>query len=477
MTLTSLDESSDKLIAEFHRLQRAGLINKRGQFFPSVHYPPITMYSPIDQETLLNGFRNPDIDLFDIYVHIPFCMRYCSFCHYPVRIGADAKEKERYLKALIREMDIYMALLGIKKFRARSILFGGGTPTFLSPAQLESFLDSFVERVDVSDGPQFSYDVDPVTLIDADGPQRMKILKAHGVGRLTIGIQSFDDGILRAMHRPHDKAEALRAIKAAQDAGFKLNIEFIYGYFNQTQEQWADTLRQAIDTGVDEIQLYKLKIAPYGDHEGVVFKKAAGKEAARLPSPEESLKMKFWAMDYLQGHGYHENLRRVFSRTKEDFSHYADNQCCGLFDGIGFGLTAFSSLHDRFGLNTMDFEKYYTLIHQGRLPVDRGLVRCADDQRRWAIVLPLKNRRVWKKYYKQVAGASLHEVFRPKIESLKAFGLLKEDEKRLELTPLGVFFADEVSHCFHHPRYMPFPAEDYSQGALNPYNTDGKKHC
>lgn len=463
-------EKAQDRISDFKRLQKAGFINLQGQFFPSVHYPPITMYPPIEQKVLFEGYKNPTGDLFDIYVHIPFCIRYCAFCHYPVKIGTSSEEKDIYLRMLEKEMSIYMRILGVKKLRARSILIGGGTPTYLSPAQLEKFLASFASYVDLSSCSHFSYDVDPTTLIDPDGPARIKIMRAHGVDRLTIGIQSFDEDILKVMNRAHNKDEALRAIKVSQEAGFKLNIEFIYGYYNQTLEQWIDTLQQAVETGADEIQLYRLKIVPYGDHKGAVLKKFS-RNPIDFPSPELSLTMKSIAISYLSQHGYHENLRRVFSRTPQDFSRYADNQCCGLLDELGFGLTAFSSLHDRFGLNAMDLEKYYALIDKGKFPVDRGLVRSNDDQMRWAIVLPLKNRRVYKKYYQQLTDISLDEIFREKIENLKRYGLLYEDDEILELTDLGGFFADEVCHQFHHPSYMPFPQSAYSEGDLNPYNS------
>lgn len=458
---------AEERILQFKELQKNGFINLRGEFFPSVHYPPITMYPPITNEALFAGYQNPTGDLFDIYVHIPFCMTYCSFCHYPVKINSSDEEKDYYLRMLQQEMDISMRILGVRKIRARSILIGGGTPTNLTPVQLERFLIFFKKRVDISSCTQFSYDVDPITMIADDGV-RLKILKDHGVDRLTIGCQSFDDAVLKLMNRPHNTEEALRAIRDSRAAGFKLNIEFIYGYSGQTIEQWLDMLEKAVSMGVEEIQLYRLKITPYGDHDGAIHKKFLRSEEDFL-TPEQALRMKAAAEVYLPQQGHHENLRRVFSKTREDFSHYADNQCCGLLDQIGFGLTGFSSLHDRFGLNTLDFQKYYCLINDGKLPADRGVVRGREDQMRWALVLPLKNRKVYKKYFHQLTGESLDRVFRDKVEPLKKFGLLQENEKVLKLTSLGGFFADEVCHQFHKPEYIPFSRREYADGELNPY--------
>src|SRR5208337_174530 len=98
-----------------------------GDFFPSVHYPPITMYSPITEEALFRTYTVPDDGLFDIYAHIPFCQQRCLFCHYPVKLGKGREaEKDTYLAAMEKEMDIYMRRLGVDRIHARSILVGGG---------------------------------------------------------------------------------------------------------------------------------------------------------------------------------------------------------------------------------------------------------------------------------------------------------------------------------------------------------------
>jgi len=456
------------ILGEYHRLRKAGLITERGDFFPSVHYPPITMYPPITEEQLFAGYRPPPDDLFAVYAHIPFCTRPCAFCHYPGKYSATLEEKNLYLDTIAQETDLYMARLGISRIRARCVLIGGGTPTDLTPKQLRGFLDAFTRRVDLSSCTQFSYDVDPSTLLGADGARRLEIMRSYGVDRLTIGAQSLNDAVLKKMNRAHDAAGVAAAIEASKKAGFKLNIEFIFGYPGQTPENWAEVVAKAAGLGVEEIQLYRLKIAPYGDKTGPVFGHFEHRPE-EFPSVPETLVMKKAAMLILNAHGYHENLTRVFSKERKDFSHYAADQCCNLYDQIGLGLTAFSSLRDRFGLNTQDFKEYYSLIKAGRLPLNRGLVRDRETQARWAIILPLKNRDVPKALYQQRAGMSLDGLFREKIGLLKAGGLLAESAAALALTPLGRFFADEVCHQFHHPAHIPFPKAAYAAGDLNPH--------
>lgn len=462
-------ERAEARVADFRRLQEAGLICRSGDFFPSVHYPPITMYPPVREDDFFATYRLPEDGLFDVYAHIPFCRSRCLFCHYPVQLGERSAEKDRYLAALEREMDLYRQRLGIDRFKARSVLVGGGTPTYLTLDQLRTFLDFFTARVDLSDCRQFNYDVDPVTLIGEEGLERLQLMRSYGVDRVTIGVQSLNEHVLKLMNRHHGIQETLSAVENCRNLGFQVNIEFIFGYPGETLENWMEVIEFAVSLGVEEIQLYRLKIEAYGDFQAPI-KGLCSSKPERLPSLAETIMMKQMAIDLLAQHGYRENLRRVFSRERHHFSHYADNQCCGLLDQVGFGLTAFSSLRDRFALNTQNFEQYYAMISEGHLPLNRGIIRSQEEQMRWAIILPLKNRALWKRHFEKVSGGvSFNQAFRAKFDRLKEFGLIVEDEEKIELTPLGAFVADEVVQQFHAPEYSPYPADQYADGPLHPH--------
>ena len=465
---SALLEKARQRVDEIKRLQAAGLICHDGDFVPSVHYPPITQYPPITEDELFAGYTLPQDGLFDVYVHIPFCERHCIFCHYPVKYGQQTEEKNRYLTVLEKEMDIYMRLLGIDKINARSILIGGGTPTYLTPEQLERFLQFFCARVDLTHCTQFNYDVDPGTLVAESGLERLRIMKDYGVDRLTIGVQSLDDNILKLMNRPHDAQTAIESIENSKEFGYQINIEFIYGHPGETIENWIEDMEKAVTLPVDEIQLYRLKVQAYGDLQGAIIK-LREKNPANIPSFEDTMMMKQLAIDILNEHGFYENLRRVFSKKKKHYSHYAYNQCCNLYDEIGFGQTAFSSLRNRFGLNTQYFDDYYALIEEGKLPLNRGYVRSKETQVRWAIVLPLKNSELKKDYFEELTGISFDTIFRKKVERLKQFGLIEEDDRIVRLTEIGAFVADEVVEQFNSNEFLPFPRDAYAQGPLHPY--------
>jgi oxygen-independent coproporphyrinogen-3 oxidase len=460
-------------LADFRQLQAAGLICKNGDFYPTgVHYPPITMYPATGDEEFFATYQLPADGKLDVYLHIPFCRTRCLFCHYPLKLGPyQTDEKTRYLDAFEQEMDLCLARLGIDRFKARSILVGGGTPTYLSLDQQRRFLDMCAARIDRSECTQYNYDVDPVTLIGDEGSRRLELLREYGVDRLTIGVQSLNRRVLDLMNRHHGPEEAIEAIQACLELGFQVNIEFIFGYPGQTLDNWIEVMEQAVTLGCHEIQLYRLKIDAYGDYQGPV-KRYIEQHPELLPDNDTQIMMKAAALVILAANGYHENLRRVFSRKREHYSHYADNQCCQNRDEIGMGLTAFSSLGDRFGLNTQSWEEYYGNIAAGRLPINRGLVRNREEQIRWATVLPLKNRDIYKPRFLEVTGVPFDKVFRHKIARLKEWGLIEEDDQIVKLTGLGCFCADEVVQQFESPQYLPYPREAYGDGPLNPHNED-----
>jgi len=253
-------------------------------------------------------------------------------------------------------MDLVLRRLGLDRITARSILVGGGSPTYLSPEQLQRFLQLFLRRVDLGRCRQFNYDVDPVTLVGPQGLERLQIMRDAGVDRLTIGVQSLDDDILRLMNRPHDVATAVAAIENSRRLGFQINIEFIFGLPRPD----AGELERAHPAGGGPGRRRNPTLPP--EDRGLrrfpgPIKTLSNKHPEAFPTLDETLMMKQLAIDILAEHGYRETLRRVFAKDQRRYSHYAHNQCCMLYDEIGFGLTAFSSLRDRFGLNTPSFEE------------------------------------------------------------------------------------------------------------------------
>ena len=469
MNFNHVLDSSKYRLGDFQKFKQLGLIPVSGDFYPvGVHYPPITMYPDVSQEDFFKSYEADQVGVYDIYVHIPFCKKKCYFCHYPSKYSASDSVKDEYLNALEKEIDIYRKVLKADKIKARTILVGGGTPTDLSPAQLRKFLDFFSGKIDITGCTQYNFDVDPITLVGEAGNERLKIMRDYGVDRLTIGVQSFDNDILKRMNRSHDSSVAYASIENSKKYDYQINIEFIFGHPGQTLKNWYSVLQTAVSADVPEIQFYRLKVIPYGDQVGTVTRDAIPENNVFV-SNEEAILMKEMAIQYLEGFGYTENLRRVFTKGKKYISRYAFNQCCQLKEEIGCGLTAFSSLNDRFALNTQTFKDYYKRIERNLLPINRGLIRDDDQQARWAVILPLKNYWISKKIFAERTGSSIDEVFVDKFKKLKEYKLIEEENNKIKLTKTGAFFADEVAAQFEGRKFLPFSSRDYVEGVFNPY--------
>lgn len=468
MAETSLLDKSDRSVREFRELIESGLINSAGEFVPTLMYPPMMQHPPMKQEEFLEGFELPKDNRFTVYAHFPFCIQQCSFCHFPNIITNSDHDKDVYLDHLEKEMDIYLSRLGIRELKARSILLGGGTPTFQTPAQLKRFMNFFTARVNLNSLTQFSCDLDPLTMIGYEGRERLRILKSFKVTRLAMGVQAFSDEMLKQMGRHHNAADTARAIGQAKEMGFKVNIELIYGYPGETPEHWAETVRQALSYDVDEIMIYRLKILPYGNHTGNINKLLNTREDA-LRANDAQIRLKAAAINILEDHGYGETTTRFFSKTPQDYSYYSSDWMGEQLDNIGFGNYAMSMLHDRFAQNTSVDKEYYDAIQAGRLPIKSGIIRTRDQQLRRNIVMPLKNRHLPKKQFQEKTGVEVHAAFGRKIELLKKFDLLEEDAETIRPTRKGRFFIDEVTQFFYHPDFMPFSRDKYQDGPLNPH--------
>jgi oxygen-independent coproporphyrinogen-3 oxidase len=297
-------------------------------------------------------------------------------------------------------------------------------------------------------------------------------MKDHGVTRLTIGLQSLNDDILKLMNRPHKSDWAIQSVYKSLDYGFDVNIEFIFGHPGETLDNWTDIMAKAIELPMNEIQIYRLKVQAYGDRQGVINRRKRGSGLDDIPDFKNTMMMKSIAEEMMMNHGFQETLRRVFSRDPKVYSHYAYNQCCAQFDQVGFGLSGFSSYRDRFDINSYQFDEYYGLIDEGKLPITRAYKHTEDDHIRQKIVLPLKNQVINKRRFtKNSGGYHIEDMFKKKIAALKEYGLLEENEKEIKLTSdLGRFVADEVCECFNSDEFKPFTKDRYADGPLNPYN-------
>lgn len=442
---------------QVEEIRASGILPNGGNTYsPVIGYPPHTMFPDITTEEVFDGYQQRPANPITAYAHIPFCPSRCTYCHWITKTKSPEQEVDDYLEHIEREMVLYKNALGYDAIPASSALIGGGTPTYLNVAQLERFLEAFTNHFDLSNCSQFSVEAEPTTLLGEEGLARLRVMKDYGVDRISLGVQSFDDPILAAMGRTHNNADSLHAIEQIHKTDFNnLFIDLIYGYPNQSLEQWIENMLTTVSLDINGYQLFRLRINQYGDRRGNIIN-AFEKDPAHFPDASLIWLMKTLGTLISEHAGYSEQQTNMFARKAEDISHYTRDWCCRLYDIAGVGVSSFSNLRGTFTQNIghHDLEKYYQPIREGRSPIDRGKVRSADEETRRSFILPLKNEHLDKKEFTRRTGQIANDYFAEEIHWLGELGLLKEDIQTIRLTTRGRFFADEVAAQFFDPRYL-----------------------
>ncbi len=452
-------------------LKGAGFVPMDGRYFPAIYYPPITMYPDTDQDTMLRGLGFDPSNRTSLYFHIPFCPRRCAYCHWVVSVGNSADDMDRYLTYIEKESRLYREILGTV-IAPTSILIGGGTPSMLPPGHLERFMRFLHSDYDLANCSQITIEIEPTTVLGSQGQEKLKVMKQHGINRISLGVQSFDDGILKRTGRGHTAEGAREAIRQMRRAGFdNISLDLIYGYPGSNFKNWIETLRTAHALGIDAYQLYRLRIVPHGAKKGMITTMYE-QSPQDFPTVEEIYVMKELGILVSAELGFTERSRRVFCNRPEHNSDYLQDHTDRLSNVLGLGISSWTNLQCRFYINTgKDLADYYSCLDKGKIPITRGKLKTDDDKRRWAICLSLKHNGVSKDFFAKVTGSSLEHEFGLKITRLIQYGLVEDRDGMLKLTERGRFFADEVVIQFYHPDYMPFPRTAYADGVLNPYHS------
>ena len=215
-----------------------------------------------------------------IYVHIPFCTQRCSFCYYKtVDLKEYRPEVDRYVDVLCKEIDMATEKFHLGDRPIHAVYFGGGTPSLLTEAQVTKIVSALKRNFQHFDQKnQFSFEAEPLTI----SRSKLETLKGLNVTRLSMGMQSFVDEIIKISGRGHDEKQAYRAIELAQEVGagqWNINIDLLSGLAGETDETWHQSVERAIQTGVESITVYKMEA--FANTE--VFDQGVRKEELELP--------------------------------------------------------------------------------------------------------------------------------------------------------------------------------------------------
>lgn len=403
-----------------------------------------------------------------IYIHIPFCRRKCYYCDFPSYAGRE-RYMASYVDALCQEIRargaFYVrgdaggrdakigggdtAAAGGKMSDslggeissgwglAATCYIGGGTPTALPSESLVRIVREV--RPLLHDDAELTVECNPGTV---DG-EYLATLKSAGVNRLSFGVQSFDDALLRRIGRIHTGAEAREAVEMAWAAGFtNISLDLMYGLPGQTLTDLEASVTQALALAPTHISIYGLQL-----EEGTVFARQNELGKLNLPSDELSEKMYDYMVDYLPRAGYARyeisNFARAGFESRHNLSYWQDTPYLGL------GAAAHSYLNGTRYAATADIAEYIAGVTSGDYAITVEEERSERAHIEEFSFLALRTAAgIDRARFRATFGRDIYELYAEPIAAMKSRGLLQETDNNIFLTPLGMKFGNDVFEAF-----------------------------
>ena len=288
-----------------------------------------------------------------IYVHIPFCRSKCHYCDFYSlpRTERTPDLMNRYVSAL--EKHIQEGGARAPRHVVDTVYFGGGTPSFFGPERLRQVYSAITKRFNVTKTAEVTLEANPDTITE----KSCKRLLAAGFNRISIGVQTNDDNLLRLLGRPHTFRQAVRAYETARAAGFEnVSVDLMYGLPAQTPQQWADALGSVIDLQPDHISCYGLTVQP-----GTPLYEV--RDRAALPVDDAQAAMYLYAASTLESYGYHQYEISNFAVTGKECQHNLKYWLGGEY--MSFGPSAASDFAGTRYTFASDLTRYIRAINTG----------------------------------------------------------------------------------------------------------------
>jgi oxygen-independent coproporphyrinogen-3 oxidase len=277
-----------------------------------------------------------------LYVHIPFCPKICPYCSF-YKEASDRNKVQGFLDSLLLELDRF----GSERLTVRTIFFGGGTPSALSPSQLDFLLSGLRARLDLSNLTEWTLEMNPATV----SLEKARLLLSLGVNRISMGVQSWNPEILQRLGRVHSAVQARRSYHLLRDAGFEnVNLDLIFGVPGQSHSQWLESLSETVAMEPDHISAYCLTY----EEDTEFFRRFQSGEFR--PDANEEADFFSTAMDFLDGHGFEQYEISNYARPGHECRHnlaYWHGQ-----DYLGIGPSAFSTVGTSRWQNIADTQGY-----------------------------------------------------------------------------------------------------------------------
>lgn len=418
-----------------------------GSYFIS-NYPPFSCWTPQEIPAARSALASPNGSStpLGLYIHIPFCRKRCKFCYFRVYTDKNASDVEVYCDALVRELALYAAAGALQGRDFEFVYFGGGTPSFLSSAQLRSLIERISRHWRWDQAREVTFECEPGTLQH----NKLVAIKDIGVTRLSLGIEHFDDDVLSENGRAHKSPEIFRAYDWAREVGFdQINVDLIAGLVGDTQDKWQDTVEKTLALAPDSLTIYQMELP----HNTVIAREA---QADHLPAVADWATKRSW-VDYAFGRfeaaGYEVSSAYTLIKKKTQGRFvYRDAVWHGA-DMIGTGVASFSHLAGVHYQNRDSWDEYVHSVNQDQWPLARAKRMTPQEQLIRELILQTKLGRVDASYFENKFGVDILDTFKDVYETLTAQGFLTTAEQTVTLTRRGLLCVDALLPHFFQPHY------------------------
>jgi putative oxygen-independent coproporphyrinogen III oxidase len=425
-----------------------------GNYFVS-NYPPFSFWKPEFVPEVLAAMDAPPAPPdgrpatpLGIYVHIPFCRKRCHFCYFKVYTDKDSGAIKAYLDAVLQELSLYAGKPFVGGRKPNFVYFGGGTPSYLSENQLRHLTSEMKRLLPWDEAEEVTFECEPGTLSD----HKLKAIREMGVTRLSLGVENFDDRVLEINGRAHHSKEIARAYAFAREIGFpQINIDLIAGMVEETEANWRENLRKAIELSPDSVTIYEMEI-PYNT---TIYQrmKAEGKLVAPVADWDIKRGWVQYAFAELERAGYTvaSAYTAVKDKSKTKFV-YRDRLWEGA-DLLSVGVASFGHIRGVHYQNHADFDPYLAQIQEGRLPVYRALTPTDDERLIREFILQLKLGHLSLSYFRGKFGVDPEHRFAEPLQRLKDWGFLTLEGDQVRINREGLLQVDRLLHEFFLPQH------------------------
>jgi oxygen-independent coproporphyrinogen III oxidase len=387
-----------------------------------------------------------------LYLHFPFCDTLCYFCGCTMLVTHDRNKISGYNQYLKKEIEMITPFISYKR-KVTQLHWGGGTPSYLTPAQIRDIGFYVKERYNFADDIEASVEIDPRDLTR----DHIKAFSESGFNRMSMGVQDFNEKVQKAVNRIQSEKITRDAVNWGRELGFKsINLDLIYGLPFQTYDSFSDTLDKAIDISPERFAIFNYAHVPWlKKHQNVMPEE-------ELPTPEQKLRILKMTIEKLTDAGYWyigmdhfakpDDELAVVQKNKTLYRNFQGYSTRAGSDVYAFGMSSISQFDNIYAQNVKELNNYYSRLDADELATHLGYVMTEDDHiRKYTIMNLMCHLEIDKQNIENKFHINFDEYFSESIQKLKPFvdeGFVSIDKDKITVIELGKLIIRNLAMCF-----------------------------